>query len=67
MAILKSIQKRYGEDKINKILNENNFANEDCIVILRIFLSKLKRLLKIHERVKNENFNNFGNFEKVNR
>ena len=43
------------KNKINKILNENNFANEECIIILRTFLSKLKRLLKIHERVKNEN------------
>ena len=43
------------KNKINKILNENNFANEDSILILRTFLSKLKRLLKIHERVKNEN------------
>ena len=43
------------KNKINKILNENNFANEDCILILRTFLSKLKRLLKIHERIKNEN------------
>ncbi len=34
--------------KINKILNENNFAQEDCILILRIFLSKLKRLLKLY-------------------
>lgn len=34
--------------KITKILNENNFSSEDCILILRIFLSKLKRLLKLH-------------------
>jgi len=33
--------------KLIKILNENNFASEDCIIILRILLSKLKRLLKI--------------------
>jgi len=33
--------------KLIKILNENNFAPEDCIIILRILLSKLKRLLKI--------------------
>ena len=31
-----------------KILNENNFGSEDCILILRIFLIKLKRLLKLH-------------------
>ena len=29
------------------ILNENNFGQEDLIIILRTFLSKLKRLLKI--------------------
>ena len=34
--------------KINKILNENNFSQEDCILIMRIFLSKLKRLLKLY-------------------
>lgn len=33
--------------KLVRILNENNFSNEDCIIILRIYLSKLKRLLKI--------------------
>ena len=36
------------QKKINKILNENNFSHEDCILILRIFLSKLKRLLKLY-------------------
>lgn len=34
------------------ILNENNFANEDSILITRIFMNKLKRLLKIHLEVK---------------
>ena len=34
--------------KINKILNENNFNQEDCLLILRIFLSRLKRLLKLY-------------------
>ena len=34
--------------KTNKILNENNFNQEDCVLILRIFLSKLKRLSKLH-------------------
>jgi len=33
--------------KTLNILNENNFSNEDCILILRIYLNKLKRLLKI--------------------
>ena len=35
------------KNKTLKILNENNFSNEDCILILRIYLSKLKRLLNI--------------------
>ena len=34
--------------KINKIFNENNFNQEDCLLILRIFLSRLKRLLKLY-------------------
>ncbi len=29
------------------ILNENNFNNEDCIIITRTFLSKLKKVLKL--------------------
>ena len=38
--------------KTLKILNENNFIQEDCILILRIYLSKLKRLLKIQDELK---------------
>ena len=34
--------------KINKTFNENNFNQEDCLLILRIFLSRLKRLLKLY-------------------
>lgn len=34
------------------ILNENNFSAEDSVLILRIFLSKLKRLLKIQNLIK---------------
>ena len=38
------------------ILNENNFASEDCIQIVRIYLSKLKRLLNLKsETLKNRN------------
>ena len=33
--------------KTINILNENNFKSEDCIIIIRTYLSKLKRLLKI--------------------
>ncbi len=38
--------------KTINILNENNFSDEDCIVILRVCLSKLKRLLKLQEELK---------------
>ena len=34
--------------KLIKIINENNFSQEDCVLILRIFLSKLKRLLALY-------------------
>ena len=37
------------------ILNENNFDPDECILILRVYLSKLKRLLKIQEQIKNTN------------
>ena len=30
------------------ILNENNFSSEDCIMISRIYLARLKRLLNLH-------------------
>ena len=33
--------------KIIHILNENNFSNEDCILILRTFLYKLKKILSL--------------------
>ncbi len=33
--------------KVSKILNENNFANDDNILILRILLNRSKRLLKL--------------------
>jgi len=29
------------------ILNENNFVNEDCIIIIRIFLNKAKKILTL--------------------
>ena len=41
------------ENKINLILNENNFTNEDTILIIRTFLNKVKRLIKIRDHVKN--------------
>ena len=35
------------KNKTLNILNENNFKNEDCVAILRIFLSKTKRILTL--------------------
>ena len=46
------------EKKILNILNENNFNNEDCILITRIFLNKAKRILKLSsDYSKNNNIN----------
>jgi DNA polymerase-3 subunit delta len=45
--------------KIMRILNENNFSNEDCIMIVRSFLIKSKKLLalsKAFETNKNIDF-----------
>ena len=33
--------------QVSKILNENNFANDECILILRTILNRSKRLLKL--------------------
>ena len=33
--------------KIISILNENNFNNEDCIIITRFFIAKAKKLLSL--------------------
>jgi len=42
--------------KTISIINENNFSNDDCILIIRTFLNKLKRLLKLStEFKKNKN------------
>ena len=35
--------------QVSKILNENNFGNEECILILRTLLNRSKRLLKLKE------------------
>ena len=35
------------KNKLTNILNENNYNTEDCIIILRTFLSKAKRILKL--------------------
>ena len=34
---------------VSKILNENNFANDECILIIRTILNRSKRLLKLKE------------------
>tara|TARA_B100000953_G_C17997740_1_gene414119 strand:- start:374 stop:1360 length:987 start_codon:yes stop_codon:yes gene_type:complete len=39
--------------KIINILNENNYSNEDCILIIRTLLNKAKRIVKLQEEVKN--------------
>ena len=43
--------------KILKIFNENKFNSEDCILILRTFLIKLKRHIKIQENINTKNQN----------
>ena len=35
--------------QVSKILNENNYANDECVLILRTILNRLKRLLKLKE------------------
>ena len=39
--------------KIVSILNENNFSNEDCILITRTFLNKAKKILKLSSEFQN--------------
>ncbi len=41
--------------KTIKILNENNFSNEDCILIVRTFLNKLKRILILAKELEKNN------------
>ena len=46
------------EKKTINILNENNFSTEDCIIIIRTFLIKSKRILKLlYENEVNNNIN----------
>ena len=40
--------------KTINILNENNYSMEDCIFIVRTFLIKTKRLLKLSQEIKNQ-------------
>jgi DNA polymerase-3 subunit delta len=42
--------------KVLLILNENNFNNEDCIIIIKTFLAKTKKILKLaNNYAKNNN------------
>ena len=41
--------------KTLSVLNENNYSDEDNIIIIRTLLSKLKRLVKIYELVDEKN------------
>ena len=44
--------------KVTNILRENNLSNEDCILIVRTFLIKLKRILILSDQYKiNNNIN----------
>ena len=44
------------QKKVISILNENNFSNEDCIIIIRSFLNKSKKLLNLsNDYLKNQN------------
>ena len=41
--------------KTVNILNENNYTLEDCILIIRTFLIKSKRLLKLYQKLEDKN------------
>ena len=43
------------ENKTIKILNENNYNTEDGIIILRTFLAKAKRILKLADQLERNN------------
>ena len=46
------------KNKIMNILNENNYSADDCIIILRTFLIKAKRILKLANQLeKNKDIN----------
>ena len=48
--------------KISEIINESNYKAQDGIIILRTFLQKAKRLLKLYEaQSENESFDNLIN------
>ena len=41
--------------KIVNILNENNYSNDDCVLIIRSFLNKSKKILKLSEEFEKNN------------
>ncbi len=41
--------------KTANIINENNYSNDDCILIIRTLLGKAKRILRLREELKNKN------------
>jgi len=43
------------KNKTINILVENNFSSEDCIIITRVFLNKLKKILNLCEEFKKNN------------
>ena len=43
------------QKKIISILNENNFSNEDCIIITRTFLNKTKKILALSSSFQKNN------------
>ena len=42
------------KNKTLRILNENNYSLEDCIMIIRSFLIKSKRLIELCKEIKNK-------------
>jgi len=45
------------KNQLIKIINENNFSNDDSVMILRYLLNKSKRLLKIKDHIEQNNDN----------
>ena len=43
------------DKRIVNILNENNFSNEDCVLITRTFLNKAKKLLNLSKEYQKHN------------
>ena len=51
--------------KISQIINENNFTKEDTILIIRTFMNKTKRLIKLKDEMQdNKNVDNIISFYK---